>query len=112
MSLLSVRSLRVAFEGRDGPVPAVDGVDFASASLYATLRERAGIVSSRADVVLRAISADARTAALLGVARGAALLEVAETAFDQYDEPFETGGYDLRALAASAAAHVRALKAA
>jgi GntR family transcriptional regulator len=70
-------------------LPAVDGIDFGSASLYSTLRERAGIISSRADVVLRAISADARTARLLGVARGAALLEVAETVFDQYGEPFE-----------------------
>ncbi|HEU4672995.1 MAG TPA: GntR family transcriptional regulator [Candidatus Limnocylindrales bacterium] len=70
-------------------VPALEGVDFATASLYSTLRERAGIISSRADVVLRAISADPGTAALLDVAPGAALLEVAETAFDQYGEPFE-----------------------
>lgn len=68
----------------------VAGVDFSTASLYATLRERAGVISSRADVVLRAISADPRTAELLGVAPAAALLEVDETAFDQYGEPFET----------------------
>jgi GntR family transcriptional regulator len=70
-------------------VPAVEGVDFATASLYATLRERAELISSRADVVLRAISADAETAELLAVAPGAPLLEVAETAFDQYGEPIE-----------------------
>jgi GntR family transcriptional regulator len=70
-------------------VPAVRGVDFGSASLYETLRERAGITSSRADVLLRAISADAPTAELLDVPPGAALLEVSETAFDQYGEPFE-----------------------
>ncbi|HET7026979.1 MAG TPA: GntR family transcriptional regulator [Candidatus Limnocylindrales bacterium] len=68
---------------------ALEGVDFGSASLYSTLRDRAGIISSRAEVVLRAVSADARTAALIGVAEGSALLEADETAYDQYGEPFE-----------------------
>jgi GntR family transcriptional regulator len=66
------------------------GVDFSSASLYATLRTRARVEPSRADVVLRAIPADPATAVLLEVATGTPLLEVTETVFDQYGEPFET----------------------
>jgi GntR family transcriptional regulator len=69
---------------------AVAGIDFSTASLYATLRARARVLPSRAEVVLRAISADAATAELLEVGPGTALLEVSETAFDQYGEPFET----------------------
>jgi GntR family transcriptional regulator len=65
------------------------GVDFSTASLYRTLRDRGGIVPTRADVVLRAIPADPDIAELLGVPSGAALLELSETAFDQYGDPFE-----------------------
>ena len=65
------------------------GVDFSTASLYATLRSRARVLPTRTDVVLRAIPADGPTAGLLQVAEGAALLEVSETVFDQYAEPFE-----------------------
>jgi len=68
---------------------AVEGVDFSAASLYATLHDRAGVVPSRTDVVLRAVSATARVAPLLGVNVSAPLLELTETAYDQYDEPFE-----------------------
>lgn len=70
--------------------PFLDGVDFTAASLYATLRERTTIVPTRADVLLRAVTAEPRAAALLELAEGAALLELSETVFDQYDEPFET----------------------
>lgn len=70
--------------------PFLEGVDFTAASLYATLRERAAIVPSRADVVLRAVTAEPRAAALLELVEGVALLELTETVFDQYDEPFET----------------------
>ena len=70
--------------------PILEGVDFTAASLYATLRERAAIVPSRADVVLRAVTAEPRAAALLELVEGVALLELMETVFDQYDEPFET----------------------
>jgi DNA-binding GntR family transcriptional regulator len=66
------------------------GVDFSTASLYATLRTQASVVPSRADVVLRAVHADAPTADLLEVSAGAALLELSENVFDQYGEPFET----------------------
>jgi DNA-binding GntR family transcriptional regulator len=68
----------------------VEGVDFSSASLYGTLRTRARVLPSRAEVVLRAISADVATAALLEVGAATALLELSETVFDQYGEPFET----------------------
>jgi GntR family transcriptional regulator len=65
------------------------GVDFSTTSLYTTLQERAGIVPMRADVVIRAINADARLARLLGTRRCDALLELTETAVDQYGDPFE-----------------------
>jgi GntR family transcriptional regulator len=70
-------------------VPMLAGVDFSTASLYATLRDRADITPTRADVLLRAVSADKRAAGLLEVAEGDALLELLETVFDQYGEPFE-----------------------
>jgi DNA-binding GntR family transcriptional regulator len=68
----------------------LDGVDFTTASLYATLHERAAVVPTLADVVLRAVIAEPRAADLLELAEGDALLELTETVFDQYDEPFET----------------------
>lgn len=68
----------------------LDAVDFATASLYATLRTRLGVIPSRAEVVLRAVRAGRRAADLLAIAEGDALLELTETVFDQYGEPFET----------------------
>lgn len=71
-------------------IPALAGVDFASRSLYGTVRERAGVIPSRAEVVVRAVPATKRVAALLTVSEGDPLLELDEMTFDQYDEPFET----------------------
>ena len=66
----------------------LSAVDFSSASLYRTVRG-CGVIPGRAEVVLRAIRADARAAELLDTDEGAALLEITETAFDQYGAPFE-----------------------
>jgi GntR family transcriptional regulator len=92
-------------------VDVLAGVDFSSASLYATLRDRARVLPSRADVVLRAIPADDATAALLEVPGGSALLEVSETVFDQYGEPFETATLvnrgDRYAFGTTLSAHAR-----
>ena len=71
-------------------IPQLEGVDFASRSLFGTIRERAGLIATRAEVVVRSVPATARVAALLTVERGAPLLELDEMTFDQYDEPFET----------------------
>jgi GntR family transcriptional regulator len=71
-------------------VPALTGVDFANRSLYGTVRERAGVIPSRAEVVVRAVPATRRAATLLTIAEGDPLLELDEMTFDQYDEPFET----------------------
>ena len=71
-------------------IPPVKGVDFASRSLFGTLRERAGVIATRAEVVVRAVPATERAATLLTVAMGDPLLELEEMTFDQYDEPFET----------------------
>jgi GntR family transcriptional regulator len=65
------------------------GVDLGMHSLYRILRERSGIVPSRADVILRAVRATSRAAKLLEIRGGDALLELDETVFDQYGEPFE-----------------------
>jgi GntR family transcriptional regulator len=71
-------------------IPALTGVDFANRSLYGTIRERAGVIPSRAEVVVRAVRATERTAALLTIGDGDPLLELDEMTFDEYDEPFET----------------------
>jgi GntR family transcriptional regulator len=71
-------------------IPALKGVDFASRSLFGTIRERAGLIASRAEVVVRAVPASERVATLLTIEPGDALLELEEMTFDQYDEPFET----------------------
>jgi GntR family transcriptional regulator len=93
--------------------PTLAEVDFAATSLYATLRDRAGIVPTRADVVLRAIPADPTIAELLDVAGGAALLELSETVFDQYGDPFEAATLvnrgDRYAFGTSLGAHARQL---
>ena len=71
-------------------IPVLKGVDFASRSLFGTIRERAGVIASRAEVVVRAVPATERAASLLTIAKGEPLLELYEMTFDQYDEPFET----------------------
>lgn len=71
-------------------IPQLRDVDFASRSLFGTIRERAGLIATRAEVVVRAVPASERVATLLTIARGEALLELDEMTFDQYDEPFET----------------------
>ena len=71
-------------------IPTLAGIDFGNRSLYGTLRERAGLIPGRAQVVLRAVPASERAATLLTVHEGDPLLELDEMTFDQYDEPFET----------------------
>jgi GntR family transcriptional regulator len=67
----------------------LDGVDFASASLYEVLAARAGLVPAERDCVLQAATADARTARMLDVPAGAPLLVVQETVADQRGRPLE-----------------------
>ena len=71
-------------------IPILKGADFASRSLVGTIRERAGVIATRAEVVVKAVPATERVASLLTIAEGDALLQVEELSFDQYDEPFET----------------------
>jgi GntR family transcriptional regulator len=71
-------------------IPALKGADFTSRSLYGTIREKAGAMPSRAEVVVRAVPASKHVATLLTVEVGGPLLELDEMTFDQYDEPFET----------------------
>ena len=71
-------------------IPQLKDVDFASRSLFGSIRERAGLIASRAEVVVRAVPASERVATLLTIAKGEPLLELDEMTFDQYDEPFET----------------------
>jgi GntR family transcriptional regulator len=71
-------------------IPALKDVDFASRSLFGSIRERAGLIASRAEVVVRAVPATERIATLLVMAKGEPLLELDEMTYDQYDEPFET----------------------
>jgi GntR family transcriptional regulator len=71
-------------------IPTVSGVDFTGRSLFGTIRERAGLIASRAEVVVRALAASERVARLLTIDEGDPLLELDEMTFDQYGEPFET----------------------
>jgi GntR family transcriptional regulator len=71
-------------------IPVLRGLDFASRSLFGTIRERAGLIATRAEVVVHAVPADERAASLLTIEAGEPLLELDEMTFDQYDEPFET----------------------
>jgi GntR family transcriptional regulator len=71
-------------------IPVLKGIDFADRSLFGTIRERAGLIAARAEVVVRAVPATERAATLLTIAPGEPLLELDEMTFDQYDEPFET----------------------
>ena len=55
-------------------IPVLKGVDFASRSLFGTIRERAGVIASRAEVVVHAVPATERAASLLTIAKGEPLL--------------------------------------
>jgi GntR family transcriptional regulator len=70
--------------------PGVDKIDFASASLYQTLRERYGIRVSRADEILEARSANRQQAALLDLPRHASLLAITRTLWSVDGKPVET----------------------
>jgi GntR family transcriptional regulator len=71
--------------------PSLAPLDFSDRSLYQTLRTANGIEPSRAECLLRAVTADRREAELLELPDGDPLLELSETVFDQYGEPFEFG---------------------
>jgi GntR family transcriptional regulator len=71
-------------------ISILDGVDFSSRSLYATIRERAEIIPARAEVLVHAVLASEPAASLLAVGEGAPMLQLDEMTFDQYEEPFET----------------------
>jgi GntR family transcriptional regulator len=72
-------------------VPGIEVVDFATASLYATLEARFGIVATRVDYSIEAAGATVAEAALLDVTVGASLLHAAETMYDQHDRPTDIG---------------------
>ena len=67
------------------------GIDFSARSLFQTVRELNGIQPSRVDCLLRATTADVRTAELMGLRENDPLLELTETVYDQFGEPFEYG---------------------
>jgi GntR family transcriptional regulator len=69
--------------------PVLDGIDFATASLYEALAERAGRVPGGRDCILQSATADRRTARLLDIPTGAPLLVVHETVVDQRGRPLE-----------------------
>ncbi len=69
--------------------PGVDKIDFSSASLYRTLRERYGIRVSRADEVLEARSATSREAELLRIPRRSSVLAISRTLWSTDGKPVE-----------------------
>ena len=70
--------------------PGLDKIDFASASLYQTLRERYGIRVTRADEILEARSATRQQAELLEIPRHASLLAITRTLWSVEGKPVET----------------------
>ncbi len=73
-------------------VNGIEAVDFARASLYATLRERFGIVATRVDYAIEAVGASPEEAQLLEVEPGSALLRASEVMYDQHEVPTDFGG--------------------
>jgi len=70
--------------------PGVDQIDFSSASLYRTLRERYGIRVSRADEILEARAASTREADLLKIPRRSSVLAITRTLWSTDGKPVET----------------------
>lgn len=70
--------------------PGIERIDFASISLYQTLRERYGIRVSRADEIIEARSATRQQADLLEVPRNASLLAITRTLWSVDGKPVET----------------------
>jgi len=70
--------------------PGVDKIDFASSSLYQTLRERYGIRVSRADEILEARAASRHEAELLEIPRRSSVLVISRTLWDIDGKPVET----------------------
>ena len=71
--------------------PDLPSAQWESASLYAELESRAGIVPDRCLYVVDAIAADATHAGLLKVPEGAPLLVNEQLVTDQYGKPIELG---------------------
>ncbi len=70
--------------------PGVDQIDFSSASLYQTVRERYGIRLSRADEILEARAATTREAELLKIPRRSSVLSISRTLWSTDGKPIET----------------------
>ena len=70
--------------------PGIDKIDFTSASLYRTLRERYGIRVSRADEIIEARSANREQAELLELPRNGSLLAITRTLWSVDGKPVET----------------------
>ena len=69
--------------------PGVLGEDYTRASLHRALLERYGVRLARADQAVRAVAADAETAAILSVLPGAPLLYIERVSFRQTGVPVE-----------------------
>ncbi|MEV8379026.1 GntR family transcriptional regulator [Kribbella sp. NPDC056861] len=70
-------------------VPAIDGKVIEAGSFYALLRERYGVIPTRAEQVHEAAAADSSEAALLGLNTGDPILTLERTTVDQYGRLFE-----------------------
>lgn len=72
-------------------VPGIEKVDFSSASLYATLRERFQVYPTRADLFVEAVRPNDDEAALLEISADAPLLLTSQTTYDHAERRIETG---------------------
>jgi GntR family transcriptional regulator len=71
--------------------PFLPEVDFAHASLYAQLEERAGVVPARSEYVVQALPATTAVARRLHLERCEPVLFVGGVIYDQQDVPLELG---------------------
>ena len=69
--------------------PALDDVDFSTASLYQVLQERYGVRPARARFAIDAIAADDRQASLLGLPAGGPLLRCSQATEDDAGRTIE-----------------------
>lgn len=74
-----------------GNSPELVDCDFETVSLYAVLRERAGVMPTFAESTLEAIAAVGRVAELLELADGEPVLVSRQITYDQNSQRFESG---------------------
>lgn len=72
-----------------GLFPGILKESFEDRSLYELLRQKYGVIPTRANQQWQAVACSAADGRLLGVRKGSPVLSIVRTTFDQNDRPFE-----------------------